>query len=133
MPISEMFPATAAIYCALSVLLVIGLAMRVVRLRRAHGIGIGDDGNADLARCIRVHANTLENLPLALILLVLLDMSGVASGWIHGIGATLLLARLAHAVGLSGRSGYSFGRFHGTLVTWLLMLVMAGWLLLRSV
>ncbi|HPF73719.1 MAG TPA: MAPEG family protein [Xanthomonadaceae bacterium] len=127
------FPATAAIYCALSVVLVIGLALRVVQIRRSHQIGIGDNGHADLARRIRVHANALENLPLALLLLVLLDMSGVAAPWIHGFGAGLLLARLAHAGGLSRRSGYSHGRFHGTLVTWLLMLVMAAWLLLRSI
>ncbi|MEZ5484702.1 MAG: MAPEG family protein [Lysobacteraceae bacterium] len=125
------FPATAAIYCALSVLLVLALAMRVVQVRRSRRVGIGDDGHADLARRIRVHANTLENLPLALLLLVLLEMSGVGSAWIHGIGATLLLARVWHATGLSARSGYSVGRFYGTLATWLLMLGMAGWLLLR--
>lgn len=133
MPVPVIFPATAAIYCALAVLLVIGLALRVVQIRRSRHIGIGDAGQDDLARCIRVHANALENLPLALILLVLLEMSGVASMWIHGLGVTLLLARLGHAFGLSGRSGYSHGRFHGTLVTWLLMLGMAGWLLLRAV
>ncbi|MCB1559736.1 MAG: MAPEG family protein [Xanthomonadales bacterium] len=127
-----MFPATAAIYCALSVLLVLVLAMRVVTVRRSEQIGIGDDGNRRLARRIRVHANALENLPLALLLLVLLEMSGVASAWIHGLGATLLAARVWHASGLSARSGYSLGRFWGTLVTWLLMLGMAGGLLLRS-
>lgn len=132
MPVPAVFPATAAIYCALAVVLVIALALRVVLIRRSRRIGIGDDGHHDLARRIRVHANALENLPIALLLLVLLELSGVARAWIHGFGIALLAARLVHAWGLSRRSGYSMGRFYGTLVTWLLMLGMAGWLLVRA-
>jgi len=132
MPAPPGFPSVAAIYCALAAILVIGLALRVVQIRRSRGIGIGDAGNDDLARRIRAHANTLENLPLALLMLVLLEMSGVAAAWIHAFGASLLLARLAHAAGLSRRSGYSHGRFYGTLVTWFSMLGMAGWLLWRA-
>jgi hypothetical protein len=34
-----------------------------------------------------------------------------------------------HAVGLSGSAGVSFGRFWGTLGTWILLLVLAGQLI----
>ena len=46
----------------------------------------------------------------------------------------LLLGRLLHAFGLSRSGGYSFGRFTGTVLTWLVFLAMALaglWLALR--
>ncbi|HBA42281.1 MAG TPA: hypothetical protein DCZ07_04830, partial [Alphaproteobacteria bacterium] len=36
------------------------------------------------------------------------------------------VGRLAHAIGLSGSSGRSLGRFIGTILTWLVMLVAGG-------
>lgn len=48
---------------------------------------------------MRRHANFVECVPLALILIALLEMNGVAGGAIHGLGAGLVLARLSHAFG----------------------------------
>src|SRR3546814_19171911 len=59
----------ASIYVALSALLVLALAVQVVILRRGKRIGLGDGGDTRLACAIRAHANALENLPLALLLL----------------------------------------------------------------
>ena len=36
---------------------------------------------------------------------------------IHGLGASFLVGRVLHAVGLGGSSGSSFGRSVGTLIT----------------
>ena len=120
-----------SIYAALSTLLVIVLALRVVQLRQKHKVGLGDNGEANLQQRIRVHANAIENLPLALLLLMLLEMHRMPAHWLHGLGATLVLARVLHAWGFSRRKGTSFGRFVGTLVTWLVMLAMALILLWR--
>lgn len=120
-----------SIYAALSTLLVIVLALRVVQSRRVHKVGLGDNGEANLQQRIRVHANAIENLPLALLLLLLLEMGGTPAPWLHGLGATLLVARVLHAWGFSRRKGTSFGRFVGTIVTWLVMLAMALALLWR--
>jgi len=120
------------IYAALSALLVILLALRVVAERRRAGVGIGDGGNAALALALRVHANALENLPIALILMLLLELAGVQRVSIHVLGALLVLSRLMHAFGLARNSGRSFGRYYGTLLCWLLILGMAGWLLVIS-
>ena len=57
-------------YAALTGLLVLALAYRVVRLRRAYKIGLGDGGNDALHLANRVHGNLLENAPIALLLLV---------------------------------------------------------------
>jgi len=113
-------------YAGLCALLVLILAARVVRWRMAHKIGLGDGGDAELLRRMRVHGNAIEYLPLSLILLGGMELNGYPAPLIHTFGIALVLSRLAHAFGLSRSSGVSAGRFAGTLVTWLLMLVMAG-------
>lgn len=123
----------ASIYVALSALLVLGLAVQVVILRRSKRIGLGDGGDTRLACAIRAHANALENLPLALLLLVLLELGGGSAMAIHGYGATLLVARLWHCVGLSGSAGTSAGRLYGTALTWLVLVGLSTQLLLKAI
>lgn len=118
-------PIVTSIHAALGVLLVLLLGAAVVRQRRRAQVGIGDGGDAALARAIRAHANLVENLPLALILLLLLELGGLAPLWLHLLGGGFLASRLLHAWGLSHRSGVSFGRFWGMAGTWLAMLAMA--------
>ncbi len=119
----------SSIYVVIATILIVVLLLRVAQLRNARKIGIGDGGDKTLAKAIRVHANAVECLPIALLLLVMLELSGAAAGWLHGLGSGLIVARLLHAHGLSRRSGYSFGRFFGTLLTLTIILVMCGWLL----
>ena len=113
------------LYAGLCTILVVILGLRVVRYRFGHRIGIGDGGDVTLQRRVRVHANAIENLPLALLLLGGMELNGYPAPLIHGFGATLFVSRVAHAWGLSRSSGASPGRFVGTLFTWLLMLAMA--------
>jgi uncharacterized membrane protein YecN with MAPEG domain len=114
------------LYAGLCALLVLLLAARVVRWRMTHRIGIGDGGDAELLRRVRAHGNAVEYLPLCLILLGGMELNGYPPAIIHGFGLALLVSRVAHAWGLSRSSGQSAGRFAGTLVTWCLMLAMAG-------
>jgi uncharacterized membrane protein YecN with MAPEG domain len=93
------------------------------RFTRKIGIGHGED--RQLERRIRVHANAIENLPLALILLGGMELNGYDDRIIHAFGISLLVSRVAHAWGVSHSSGTSRGRFLGTLFTFLLMLAMA--------
>jgi uncharacterized membrane protein YecN with MAPEG domain len=125
-------PLVTSIYAASATLLILVLALRGVLKRRQQAIGLGDGGNADLQQCIRVHANALENLPLALLLLLLLELRGIPAVWLHGLGTSLIVARVLHAWGFSRRKGVSFGRFSGTLLTWGLMLAMAVMLLVHA-
>ncbi|PIQ36697.1 MAG: glutathione S-transferase [Lysobacterales bacterium CG17_big_fil_post_rev_8_21_14_2_50_64_11] len=124
---------TSPLYVALSALLVIALAVQVILLRRRKRIGLGDGGDTRLACAIRAHANALENLPLALLLLVLFELGGARPMAIHAYGATLLLARLWHCVGLSGSPGTSAGRLYGTALTWLVVIGLSAQVLLRAI
>lgn len=124
MPGAALPVATLAI-AALHALVLLGLSAAVSLRRRQCGIGIGDGGDKALARRIRAHANFIEHVPSALLLLALLEACGFDRGWVWGFGATLLLSRILHAMGLSRSAGYSFGRFAGTALTWGLLLAMA--------
>ncbi len=126
-------PILSSVYAALAALLVFVLVMNVVRQRRKFKVGLGDGGHQPLACACRAHANAVETLPLALLLLALVEINGASSLAIHACGATLLIARIAHAVGLSGSSGVSFGRFYGTLATWLVILALAVQLVLAAI
>ena len=113
------------IYAALATLLVLILAGRVSLGRGRAKVGIGDGGDHQLIKRIRVHANALENLPLALLLLLLLELNQTQPIWLHVFGCVLIVGRILHAVGLSRTSKASIGRFVGTALTWGVMLVMA--------
>lgn len=120
------------VYAGLAGLLNLWLIWGVVEQRRQHRIGLGDGGNEMLLRRMRVHANAMENLPLQLILLVLLDASGGPAWAVHAGGVAIILGRVLHMLGMGGRSGYSFGRFHGTLLSMVATLVLSLALLFRA-
>ena len=127
-------PKITLLFASLHVLLMLALAMPVVLHRNTHKIGIGDGGDKRLARKIRVHGNFVEHAPFALLLLALLELCGLPVALTWGFGGALLLGRVLHALGLSRGGGYSFGRFWGTALTWLVFLLMALaglWLALR--
>ena len=107
-------PITAT-YASLLALLVLLLVAVVVRLRRSLRIGLGDGGNRDLARAIRVHGNAIESVPLFLILLAVYEINGGAAALLHLFGVVYFASRILHAWGLLSHSGVSPGRFYGTI------------------
>ncbi len=117
------------LYAALSTLLILVLALRVVMYRRAHSIGLGDGNDGELRKRIRAHGNAIEYLPFGLILLLLLELDQTAPLWLHVFGCVLIAARAAHAWGVSRHSGLSPGRALGVVFTFAVMLTMAALLL----
>lgn len=113
------------LYAGLCTILVVFLAVRVVQWRFRHKIGLGHGGDRELQMRVRAHANAIENMPLALLLLGGMELNGYSMGLIHGFGSVLLLSRMAHAWGLSHSSGTSKGRLLGSAFTWTLMVTMA--------
>jgi hypothetical protein len=101
------------------------LSIRVVQLRRRLKIGVGDGGEPELQKAIRVHANFAEYVPLALLTLALFEYLTHSSLVPASVGGLLVVARLLHAYGLGRSRGVSVGRFYGTALTWLIMLGLA--------
>lgn len=115
-----------AFYAGLLALWFILLSVRVVTTRRSARVGLGTGDNRELARRVRVHGNFAEYVPLALLLLLLLEVN-TALVWLpHAAGAALFLGRVAHFIGLGRSIGHSWGRVIGTSLTWLALLVLAG-------
>lgn len=113
------------LYAAIAALLIVVFAVRVTLRRRAISVGIGNGGDAILARRVRVHANAAEYLPLALILLLILELNQTQPLLLHVFGCLLIVGRLLHAWGLSSSAGLTPGRGIGMVLTWLTIAVMA--------
>ena len=73
------------------------LTWRVIRLRRRDGIVLGDDGNRIMTKRIRGPANAAEQIPLALILIALLELQGIDTVLLAGLAMLFTLGRALHA------------------------------------
>jgi uncharacterized membrane protein YecN with MAPEG domain len=120
-------PAITALYSGLAGVLLLVLAGRVSRLRHGLAIHFGDGGNADLARAIRAHGNAVEWALPAILLLLVAELNRAPPSLLHACGMATLVGRALHAIGLSRRPGRSFGRFTGSGLSWLAVLVLALW------
>ena len=119
-----------SLFAALLALLLIGLSMRVGVLRYQKKIWLLDGGDNTLARATRVQGNFVEYVPIALLLIALLELASAPSLLLWCLGAGLLLSRLTHALGLSINER-SIARGLGANGTFLVMLISASWLLWR--
>jgi len=106
-------------------LMVVVFAMRVSLRRRAVKVGIGNGGDAVLAQRIRVHANAAEYVPLALLLLLILELNQTQPLLLHVFGCVLIVGRLLHAYGLSSSPALTPGRSVGIVLTWAVIALMA--------
>ena len=113
------------LYAALGALLIVVLSLRVVWLRNTRKVGLGHGGDETLGRAIRVHANAIEYLPLALLLLLILELDQTRTWLLHLFGIVLIIGRVLHAAGLSSSAGRSFGRETGIVLTLLVIIAMA--------
>lgn len=117
------------IYAGLLAILIIALSARVALTRRRLRIGVGDKGDREMLQVARVQANAIEYVPLCLLLMGFAELSGAHSYFINACGLALLIGRLLHAYGLGKSIGITFGRFYGTSLTWLAILVLAIYLI----
>ncbi len=115
----------ALLQCALTVFVII---------RRAQtGIDLMDGGDQKLLRRIRAHGNFSETAPMALLLMLLLEMNGLGSTWLIAFGVMLLLGRILHAQSLLTNNA-AWSRRGGMVLTLSVIsieAVFALWLLAR--
>ena len=114
-------------------LLYVALSVRVVMARAKTNISLGDDAGGrillgeeskapKLQIAVRCHANFAEYVPLALILLGGIEAAGAARWMVELLAVLLVVARLAHPLGMSRPAPNPF-RFGGVVLTWVVM----GW------
>ncbi|CAM8671371.1 COG3788 Uncharacterized relative of glutathione S-transferase, MAPEG superfamily [Comamonadaceae bacterium] len=76
------------------------LTVLVIRRRLKAGVYFLDGGDDPLLRRIRAHGNFAETAPMALLLMALLEFSGLGRVWLIVFGVALLLGRVIHATSL---------------------------------
>ncbi|WP_119421467.1 MAPEG family protein [Desertibaculum subflavum] len=111
------------VYAGILGLVLIGLSLRVIRYRLKHRVGLGDGGEAGLRQAMRMQGNFIEYVPLALILMLCLELMAASAGLLHGLGVALVVARVAHALGIAMTDGASVPRFVGTVGTFGVLVV----------
>ena len=70
--------------------------LRVGNYRFKSKISLGDDGDRELLKRIRAHGNFTENVPIALLLILLNDLDGAEDNTLMLMGSILLISRLTH-------------------------------------
>lgn len=112
------------LYAGLLAILFLALSIRVIQKRT--NVSLGDGGDPELLRRIRGHANFAEYVPLMLLMMALLEYGGALPAWLlHALGITLVVARVLHGIALSFTAKWKFGRFYGTLLSFIVLLVLA--------
>ncbi len=117
------------LYAGLLGLLLIALSTQVVLARRRYRVRLGTGTDEGMQQAVRVQGNFVEYVPLAVLLLVCAEISGLPVKAVHAAGLLLLASRVIHAWGLSQSPGSTFGRFYGTAGTWLAIVGLSLWLL----
>ena len=121
-------PTVTALYGSLNAIFNVLLASRVSTVRRKEHIGIGTGESKALLLANRIHANNAEFVPLAIVMLLLAELCGGASSWLHLAGGLIFVARLSHAFGMP-RPAPNFFRVAGTALTWTSIVALALWVL----
>ena len=73
----------------------------------------GDPVNMELAERVRVHQNFLEYVPMILIVMIGIEAAGGSSLFLYIVGDLLIVARIAHAIGLKHDNMAHIGRLIG--------------------
>ena len=91
------------------------LGMRCGQIRTKDKIGIGTGGNDLLERRMRAQLNFIEQTPLTLLGVGLIEAAGKGGLWLAPLGAIFLLGRVAHGFGMDGnfKPGRAIGMVTG--------------------
>jgi uncharacterized membrane protein YecN with MAPEG domain len=106
----------------------------VVRLRRQNRAAFGDAGNPALRSAIRAHGHFAEYVPIIVLMVAMLEMSGMAAWRVHLLMAALLISRLLHPFGMYAKSGtpqFRIGRAGGVTLTLIVLIASAVAILVR--
>jgi uncharacterized membrane protein YecN with MAPEG domain len=126
-------PSITAAYLGILALLYAVLGLQVSRLRRGNQVLFGDGGNIKLRSAIRAHANFAEYVPLIVLMVAMLEISGIPAARVHLLMGALLVARLLHPLGMyvgPRTLQFQICRVGGILLT-ILVLIASAVLLLR--
>lgn len=114
-----------ASYAAILALIILALGINVTVHRVKLRVSLGDGGNPVMLRMMRLHANAIEYVPLALLLMAIYEING---GWrwaLHIVGLALVAGRLIQTFAMWSTDVPGPGRGIGQTLTWASIAVLA--------
>ena len=93
-------PYITPFYAAIAALIYLLLSVRALLMRKKLQIAVGDGGDENMLRAMRVHGNFAEYAPFTLLLILMMELNGGAPQAIHGLCVLLLTGRVLHAWGV---------------------------------
>lgn len=123
-----------ALYAVPLVLLFLVLTFRTIGYRRSQRISVGDGGDKELQKRMRVHANCAEYVPIGLLVIALAESLSAPAALLHSLGAGLVGGRILHAYGMSQKPQIIQMRVAGMVLTTAVIAagaLIAGWLTLQ--
>lgn len=117
------------LYVSIFAIFALVLSFRAGGFRGKSGISVlfGEPANMELAERVRTHQNFLEYVPIFLIVFAAIELNGGSSIFLYVVGDLMIIARIAHAIGLKHDNMGHPGRFIGAAGTALITLVTAGY------
>lgn len=112
------------LFAAIFALMCVFLALAVIKVRFGHKVLYGDGDVRDLRVAMRTHANFIENVPLALLLMWMIETVLFDSRFAMILGSVLLVGRVLHIIGMKNPKKFMICRQIGMIAT-LLVLVAA--------
>ncbi|MEM9530138.1 MAG: MAPEG family protein [Pseudomonadota bacterium] len=115
------------LYAGILGVLSLVLASIAGNMRGKKQISVGDGGDQEMLLAMRRHGNFVEYVPLALVLIWMLETQGVSPTAIHSLGIALVVTRAVHAFGLKADTLSNPARFIGAAGTALTVAVASIW------
>lgn len=122
-----------SLYASLLVVIILFLAFKVGSTRGKLDISLGDGDNPEMLEAIRRHGNAIENVPITVFLMALMEANEAHAVFLHTLGAVLVLARILHPMGLKADKMNDLLRGLGAGGTVLVMVVSAVYLIWAAV
>ena len=113
---------TSLCLTAAAMLINFWLGMRCGKFRGSGGVSVGDGGNDMLMRRMRAQSNFIEQTPITLLGVALIELAGKGGMWLAPLGALFLIGRITHGIGMDG--GFKLGRPLGMVTGLLLQLAL---------
>ena len=88
---------TSVIYASILGFLIVWLSLNVIKVRRTYKISMGDGGNDKLKIAMVAHTNAIETIPIALLLLFVLEFNQANIFLVHSLGLAFVTGRFVHA------------------------------------
>ncbi len=87
-----------SITAVLAGVIILLLTIKVIQFRRRDGVVMGDGDSRSMAKAIRGHANAVEQLPIALILMGLAEVQDGDRFMLILCATALIVGRILHGV-----------------------------------